>query len=112
MVQRKGSSTTRPDKPVQARTSKPALDPESRERQLINKAINLAEKQIDDGTASAAVITHFLKMATKREDMERDILDKQAKLLEAKTSSIEHAKDAENLAEKAVEAMKSYGSSS
>lgn len=99
-------------KKVTDRTSAPAIDPDSREKQLINKAVTLAERQLDDGTASAAVITHYLKLATKKEALERDILTRQAKFLEAKASSIEQAKDAENLAKEAVEAMKSYSPSS
>lgn len=93
------------------RTSAPALDPDSREKQMINKAMTLAEQQLEDGTASAAVITHFLKLGTEREKTEREILAKQSKLLEAKTTSIEQAKDHENIAKEALDAMKSYGPS-
>lgn len=108
MVMEKKASTKRTNKPVQERRNAPALDPDSREKQMINKAVALAERQLEDGTASAAVITHYLKLGTEREKMEREILAKQSKLLEAKTTSIEHAKDSENLAKQAVEAMKSY----
>lgn len=90
------------------RNDAPSLNPQSRENQLINKAVSLAEKQLEDGTASAAVITHFLKLGTERERLERDILERQSKFLEAKASSIEHAKDAENLAKEAVAAMQTY----
>lgn len=90
------------------RTSAPALTPEARERQLINKAVTLAEKQLEDGTASAAVITHFLKLATEKERLERQKLEKENKLLEVKASSITHAQDTESLAKQAIEAMTSY----
>lgn len=90
------------------RTSAPAINPDSREKQMINKAVALAERQLEDGTASAAVITHYLKLGTEREKMEREILAKQSKLLEAKATSIEQAKDSENIAKQAVEAMRSY----
>lgn len=96
---------------VTARTSAPATTPEAREQQLVNLAVGLAEKQLIDGSASAAVITHYLKLATKRESLEREILEKQSKFLEAKASSISQAQDAENLAKEAIEAMKSYRSS-
>lgn len=92
----------------ETRTSAPATTPDAREKQLINKAVALAEKQLDEGTASSAVITHYLKLATKREELERDILMKQSEFLQAKSSSISQAKDAENLAKDAIEAMKSY----
>ena len=39
----------------------PAKDPDIREMQMISAAIDLAEKQIKDGTASATVLTHYLK---------------------------------------------------
>lgn len=121
MPVKKESKTSRPSRPVTEKKNKvtpisnytqaPAMSPESRENQLINKAVALAEKQLEDGTASAAVITHYLKLGTERERLERQILSKQSSLLEAKTSSIEHAKESENIAKEAVEAMRNYASS-
>ena len=89
-------------------TTAPAMSPEAREKQLINKAVTLAEKQLEDGTASAAVITHFLKLATEKERLERTKLEKENRLLEAKASSIAQAQDTEILAKQALEAMTSY----
>lgn len=86
----------------------PAMTPEARERQMINHAVTLAEKQLLDGTASAAVITHYLKLATSREKLEREILEKQSRLIEAKADSIVKAKDQEDVAAKAIEAMRKY----
>lgn len=90
------------------RKQAPAVNPDSREKQMINLAVKLAEKQLEEGTASAAVITHYLKLATTRENIEREILEEQKKLIQAKTSSISQAKDNELLAKAAIEAMKSY----
>lgn len=90
------------------RTKKPASDPESREKQLIQLAVDLAEKQLIDGSAPPSVINHFLKLASKRETLERDILEKQAELITAKSQGIKGNKDAEKLAKEAIEAMKSY----
>lgn len=129
MPQVKPSATNRPPKPIKEkrspsremsernakilneRKSAPASTPENREKQLVNLAVNLAEQQLMDGTASAAVITHFLKLATTREKIELENLKRQGSMLEAKTTSITQAKDNENLAKEAIEAMKSYGSS-
>lgn len=105
---KKSTSNVQPMPERPTRKVKPATTPESREAQLVNAAINLAEKQLLDGTASAAVITHYLKIATKREVMEREILGKQAKLLEAKANSIESSKDTKEMYEKAIESMKKY----
>lgn len=89
-------------------TQPPAATPESRENQLINYAVTLAEKQLLDGTASAAVITHYLKLGTSRERLEREILEKQSRLIDAKADSIVKAKDQEDVAARAIEAMRKY----
>lgn len=90
------------------RNSRPASEPEARERQLINLAVDLAEKQLREGTASSAVITHYIKMASTREVLERQILEKQATLIEAKSEGINKGKEDAEIAKKAIDAMKSY----
>lgn len=93
-----------PDMPI----TMPAMDPEARENQLIALAVDLAEKQLREGTASAQVITHYLKLATTREKMEKDILEKQLALIEAKTENLKSAKRIEELYTEAMDAMKAY----
>ena len=92
-----------------ARQSKPAMTPEARERQLTNLAVDLAEKQLRDGTASPSVINHFLKLASTRDAIERDILEKQATLLTAKTESLEAGKQSAETYTNAIAAMTRYG---
>ena len=41
-----------------SRRMRPALSPEARENQMISLAIDLAERQLMEGTASSQVITH------------------------------------------------------
>lgn len=101
--------TQRPPKPVRQRESKPASTPEGREQQLVSLAVDLAEKQLRDGTASPSVISHFLKIASRREVLEREILEKQSKLIEAKAENIVKEKEQEALAKAAIDAMKNYG---
>jgi hypothetical protein len=91
---------------------RPATTPEAREQQLVSLAVNLAEKQLRDGTASPSVINHFLKIASTRETIEREMLEKQKALIEAKASSINKDREAEDLAKAAIEAMKNYNSGS
>lgn len=93
-----------------SKETRPAASPEAREMQLVNLAVQLAEKQLRDGTASPSVINHFLKVASSRETIEKDILEKQAKLIEAKALSISKDKEAEEIAKRAIEAMKNYNS--
>jgi hypothetical protein len=90
--------------------SRPMQDPENREKQLISLAVDLAEKQLRDGSASPSVINHYLKMASRREVLEREILEKQSKLIEVKSQNIAKEKEQEQIAKAAIEAMKNYTS--
>lgn len=87
---------------------RPALDPEARENQLIALAINLAEKQLIEGTASSQVITHYLKLGSTKERIEKEILEKQKDLITAKTEAIQSAKRVEELYANALDAMRTY----
>lgn len=87
---------------------RPALTPEARENQMISLAVDLAEKQLRDGTASSQVITHYLKLATARERLERDILEKQKELVSAKTEALQSQKEIKELYTNALKAMRNY----
>ena len=88
---------------------RPAMTPEARENQLISLAVDLAERQLLEGTASSQVITHYLKLGTQKERIEREILEKQKELIEAKTENIKSAQRIEELYTNALNAMRSYG---
>lgn len=94
---------------VAVRRPRPILDPETRENQLVGLAVDLAEKQLIDGTASAAVITHYLRLGTEKAKLERLKLEKEITLVSAKASSITAGQDNESLAKQVIESMKSYG---
>ena len=91
-----------------ARKTKRAATPEARENQMIALAVDLAEKQLTEGTASAQVITHYLKLATTREKIEKEILEKQKDLITAKTDQIKSQATSEELYAEALAAMKRY----
>ena len=86
----------------------PAKTLEEREEQLMAAAVNLAEEQILNKTASAQVLVHFLKLATTRERLEKEKLVKENELLKAKTQAIESAEDIKELYTNAINAMKRY----
>ena len=60
---------------------RPALDPESREQQMIAYATDLSEQQLLDGTASSQVIAHYLKLGSTRARLENEKLRKANKLI-------------------------------
>lgn len=88
--------------------SRPALTPEARENQMIEKAVRLAERQLDDGTASSQVITHFLKLGTVKAQLEVEKLRKENAVLEAKAEAYKSAKNVEELYSDAIKAMQRY----
>lgn len=90
------------------RKIRPALTPEARENQMIALAIDLAEQQLIDGTASSQVITHFLKLATVKEKLNNEKLEEENKLLRAKTEAIKAQQNTQEMYLAAIEAMKMY----
>ena len=85
-----------------------AMTPEARENELISLAVNLAEKQLREGTASSQVITHYLKLGSTKERMEKEMMQEQIKLLTAKTEALQSAKHVEELYTEAIAAFKRY----
>ena len=90
------------------RRGAPGRTLEARENQLIAQAVDLAEKQLAEGTASAQVITHFLKLGTTRERAEQEKLKIENELLRAKIDAIKSAQRVEELYRDALSAMRTY----
>jgi hypothetical protein len=86
----------------------PATTVEGRENQLISLAIDLAEKQLLDGTASSQVISHYLKLGSTKDRLEKEIMEKQKELLQAKTEALNSSKNVEELYANALKAMRTY----
>ena len=102
-------ATTRRTSSKATRTRQPpATTPEAREQQLISAAVSLAEQQLIDGTASAQVITHYLKLGSTREKLEQLRLENETKLLEARVEALASAQRVEELYAEAISAMRRY----
>lgn len=86
----------------------PATTPEGRENQLVSLAVDLAERQLEDGTASSQVITHYLKLGSTREQLEQERLIRENELLRARVEQMASAKRIEELYETALNAMRTY----
>lgn len=97
----RGQKADRPRRP-------PATTPESRENQLIAAAVELAERQLTDGSASAQVITHYLKLGTSREKLEQEKLRNENELTKAKIEGLASAARIEDLYSNALQAMRTY----
>lgn len=88
--------------------SRPALTPEARENQMIALAMDLAEQQLRDGTASSQLITEFVKRGSNKARLENEKLKEENKLLRARTEAMESAKEVEKLYKEALSAMRNY----
>lgn len=86
----------------------PGTTPEARENQLVALAVDRAEQQLRDGTASAQVITHYLKLGSTRERLEQERLAKENELLDAKREALAASARVEELYKTALDAMRSY----
>ena len=93
---------------AKAQKMRPAISPEARENQMISLAMDLAEQQLRDGTASSQLITEFVKRGSTKARLEKEILKEQKELMAAKTESIQSAKRVEELYANALNAMRRY----
>ena len=92
----------------ETKAMRPALTPEARENQLIALAVNEAERQLREGTASSQVITHYLKLGSTKTQLENEKLKNENDLLRAKIEALDSAKHSEELYAKALAAMRDY----
>lgn len=87
---------------------RPATTLEGREKQLVSLAVDLAEQQLREGTATSQVISHYLKLGSTREELEQDRLLQENELLRAKVEAMGSMKNIEKLYSEALNAMRTY----
>lgn len=101
--------TRRKSDPLETRSQRsPARTPEDRENQIASLAFDLAERQIQDGTASAQVLTWALKLGSTREAIEKEKIRNENALLATKKEIMESQKAVEELYTQALDAMRAY----
>ena len=91
-----------------AKEMRPALTPQARENQMISLAVDLAEKQLREGTASSQVISHFLKLGSSMAQLEQEKLRLENELTKAKTKSVNSSESSEKLYKDAIKAFQKY----
>lgn len=98
------SSTAKP----KSSSPRPTYTPEAQENRMISYALDLAEKQLREGTASPSLVVEMVKRGSTKARLEKEILEEQKKLIQAKTESLESAKKSEELYAEAIKAMQLY----
>lgn len=101
---RRAATTSNPDK----QPRRVPMTPEAREDYMINLAMDNAERQLREGTASSQVIAHFLRLGSSRERMEQDKLREDIEYSRTKTEAITASAHAEERYAEAIEAMRRY----
>ena len=96
------------ESPRAPRRLRPGLSPEADENQLISLSIDAAKKMLVEGTAPTSIVLHYLKLATTRERMEREMMATQKELMEAKKQALESQAKVEQLYVNAMKAMRRY----
>lgn len=86
----------------------PAVDPEARENQLINLAVDAAERELQKDKPSPQVIVHYLRLASTKAQLEKEKLRKENILLEAKADAIKSAAASGEMYADAIRAMQIY----
>lgn len=90
------------------RKTPPPATPEAKEQELISLAVAQAEEQLRNKTAPTQVVVHYLKLASSKDKLEREMLSKKTELVSAQTESIKAQKRMDELYENALNAMKLY----
>lgn len=86
----------------------PAMSDEARENQLISMAYDAVEERIRNGTATSQELVHFLRIGTKKDRLEREILELNKELVKAKTEALQSQRRMEELVANAMNAFKTY----
>jgi hypothetical protein len=75
---------------------------------MISLAERLAEQQMREGTASAQVITHYLKLGSTRERLEQARLEGEVELQKAKIEAMASTQRLEEMYTRAMDAFRGY----
>lgn len=97
-----------PSSESSSRKRKPDTTPEGRESKMISLAEKLAERQLQDGTASSQVLTHYLKLGSSRELKEQAKIEGEIALQEARIKSLGSTERLETLYAEAMKAIQGY----
>ena len=95
------------DTPIDTRFP-PVKSSEAREEQLTALAMDVAEKQMREGTASPLVISHFLKLGTERAKLESERIRKESELASAKVSAMGNEENIGKLVADVKQALMDY----
>lgn len=86
----------------------PARTEMEEEKRAGGYAMDLAIKQLREGTASSQIIVHFLRINSQKEQAELEKTRREIELLKAKKKAIESAEEQDKKYEEVIKAISSY----
>jgi DNA polymerase III delta prime subunit len=86
----------------------PPLNDDSQENKLVALAFRQAQSQLETKSASSQVVTHFLKLGSRKAKIELENLKLQNQLLEEKILAERSGQELNNMLGAVLEALKSY----
>ena len=86
----------------------PPLNDDSQENKLVALAFIQAQSQLEAQTASSQVVTHFLKLGSRKAKVELENLKLQNKLLEEKILAERSGLELNTMLGAVLDALKSY----
>ena len=86
----------------------PPRTEEEEEKRACGLAIDLATKWMEEGTAPAQIVLHYLKIASQREQIELEKTKYEIELIKAKKKSIESEEEQEKRYQEVIKAISSY----
>lgn len=96
------------DEPLSSMQQSFATTPEQREQELIGLAMDLAQRRMQEGTASSAEIVHFLKLGSSRERLEQEKILAETEKARAQAKATQDLEDTKRLMTEAIAALRTY----
>lgn len=91
-----------------SRRRPPAVTPEAQISRCVSLAYDLAQKMLEDGSASSQIISKFLDLGTKKTELELEKARHENELLQAKTAALKAQARSDEVAKAAIAAFRSY----
>lgn len=86
----------------------PSVDAEDEESKMISLAVRQAEKQLIEGTASSQIVVHYLRLGSKKAELELENAVLQNRLLEERIVNERSAAEINNLFVQVMESLTEY----
>lgn len=95
------------DEPKKSLVS-PAFDEEDQEKKMIALAYSQAEKELQEGTASSQIVTHFLRLGTQRAKLEEAQIMLQNSLIQEKIIEAQESQKVAEMVDDVLKALRRY----